>query len=1470
MAEGLCTPSKGRNQDVELLFQKMGEKLGWFQHKDIDTALKSITKSSKKKGSRSRVRSGDGGNKENRGDKGVANKHGDAKNESTKERTKRTKKKACKAGTENSASQESCGGYPLKASKARTDLTREIKKKKKSSKASQSPPECSESKNESNPRLSGGNSENSDVFPEMPSLLEDIGAPLVESTRIHSRESLSLYKLQDSFMSSESCDSSAVHDQSSFNKLEGGLSDGARYFRTDKTLIRIRNSLTANELKKKQLDSSSENYYSVIGESIAEEDKDEYYSVLEESPVGCESVKCKSEHGDKAVTIKESGDEEESKGLLQTQKRMELEDEEESRGLLQTQKRLELCLEPVQGDMGVEPLHGHTGMEPVHGDAGMEPVLQRCHGNSGMRYREVCEPGVGSDESDGSYYEVEDACAQTDLDDRQLDAVGHGVKVIASGSSDEGGNSESDLEDGDAATVIENKLGVTDLCDRLMGLQHESNDDDDDEDDDDDDDDDGGSGGGSSIKRVSEGSEKEDDITGESSPSDSEGKVLTRKHVRHIQDSPGESEGSFYEVVDQCVQTDVNVSQTEDAADVVTPCTQKGAGADGACTSPYFPPSNQVKSQPSLLKNSNSGTPTLAELKSATYEKLRMSVKRFNNTPQGSSGRLMDNVLKKINLFGSNAGHSSFKVSSGKDGKKVEGQENVKPSTDKLDEKLSKNDRTEVKNADDDSRDAKTAEDVVQARKSCTDRHFSDIIMSGQEDSTSSGRDVRKSSSSESFHETHQVSDAENKAVKPAHKDRKAVENIVENLQKMSFGSKVGCKEDNSVRGMPIETPSRRLKLSLRKNRPVKKVSSASSGSTDEHPGRKELYKTGYSSPDYSAESPKGLDDHTGLTSKCGTSKEKCKPTFTVPDSPPQGSALSEQANEDELVSDGETGVPDSQPPLNENRLVLQANEENLFSDEEEAAVPDSPTPEKKDRPTHEKIPHSDERVAGVSDSSSDEFHSIHVPETSKIPTSSRSGTDRKTHPKEKYTVSDSSSEDYENMVKKAKEKKGKRVMEKKSVSRSRNDSLPDRDASPDLDDRYCVTVGNATTWRDSTAAGDSSEEEDVEAFFKKMKSQKKTQKPKLSSESSDSDSMKEFIDDDSIVSSDSEDDVFYLKVDNSKKDKQPPRIPEYLTSDEENDATDEDGDRTYDESSEEEEYQPKTSRKHMTKETTKTPKIVHRKYETPKAQIVSRIPSSAKSSVTSSASRVKICSFLQSLTADLPDHRRHPDASTYVKQFKKYKMELTQRLYKLYNQTVFDQKLPSSLEIGWNNRLLKTAGYCKYIRGHTAKVELSDKVCDSAERVRDTLIHELCHAASWTLNHKNDGHGPYWKYWARKANQTYPDIPIISRCHDYAIATKYTYQCVKCGYSIGRHSKSLDTDRKVCGKCHGRFEVRLSKNSATSSISSTPKTPRTPNRFALFVKEKYGTYKKNKDLKHKDIMQLLSQEFAAKNKLTA
>ncbi|KAJ8980207.1 hypothetical protein NQ317_002220, partial [Molorchus minor] len=182
---------------------------------------------------------------------------------------------------------------------------------------------------------------------------------------------------------------------------------------------------------------------------------------------------------------------------------------------------------------------------------------------------------------------------------------------------------------------------------------------------------------------------------------------------------------------------------------------------------------------------------------------------------------------------------------------------------------------------------------------------------------------------------------------------------------------------------------------------------------------------------------------------------------------------------------------------------------------------------------------------------------------------------------------------------------------------------------------------------------------------------------------------------------------------------------------------------------------------------------------------------------------------------------------------------------YLIYTmKKIFDNALPKDTEFEWNDRL----------RGHVerkARIVLSTKVIDAAYRLRDTLVHELCHAATWIVNCVSDGHGSYWKAWAYKAMKTFPELPPIKRCHDYVINTKYTYRCTGCGYSIGRHSKSLDIERKRCGYCKGKFEILINKINKKGDTKSVPATPkRVATGFALFVKENYGIYK-NDQRKH-------------------
>uniref|UniRef100_I3KN02 Germ cell nuclear acidic peptidase n=1 Tax=Oreochromis niloticus TaxID=8128 RepID=I3KN02_ORENI len=227
---------------------------------------------------------------------------------------------------------------------------------------------------------------------------------------------------------------------------------------------------------------------------------------------------------------------------------------------------------------------------------------------------------------------------------------------------------------------------------------------------------------------------------------------------------------------------------------------------------------------------------------------------------------------------------------------------------------------------------------------------------------------------------------------------------------------------------------------------------------------------------------------------------------------------------------------------------------------------------------------------------------------------------------------------------------------------------------------------------------------------------------------------------------------------------------------------------------------------------------------------------------------------FLQSLT--------NP-SSSYAGSFKQNKEALTSKLYQLYNTTVFESKLPVNMSVTWNKKMRKTAGYCvtgqeKGGGNRYARIELSEKVCDSADRLRDTLIHEMCHAATWLINGVRDGHGNFWKLYARKATLAHPELPMVTRCHSYDIKYKFQYQCTRCKNTIGRHSKSLDTQRFVCALCTGQL------------VLLTPSKPRAPTPFANFVKENYSSVRQElAGQSHAEVMRKLSADFASKTKLS-
>ncbi|XP_055607019.1 uncharacterized protein LOC129754802 [Uranotaenia lowii] len=233
--------------------------------------------------------------------------------------------------------------------------------------------------------------------------------------------------------------------------------------------------------------------------------------------------------------------------------------------------------------------------------------------------------------------------------------------------------------------------------------------------------------------------------------------------------------------------------------------------------------------------------------------------------------------------------------------------------------------------------------------------------------------------------------------------------------------------------------------------------------------------------------------------------------------------------------------------------------------------------------------------------------------------------------------------------------------------------------------------------------------------------------------------------------------------------------------------------------------------------------------------------------------------SFLESLDSKVPISECHKDAIKYRQKYNANKDELMHKLYDIFNERVFKGKL--EVPLSWNKKLTNTAGRCFNLRRNGeryCRIELSDKVITSAERMRSTLIHEMCHAAAWIYDTAN-GHSKSWKNWTHRALAALPMLPPISVCHQYEIEYKYTYQCTLCKAKYNAHTKSKKVENIRCSNCHGKIELFLNKKDKEGSTVATP--VRQAKGFALFVKERYKEFRDKQS--HKDTMKELGLQFA-------
>jgi predicted SprT family Zn-dependent metalloprotease len=231
--------------------------------------------------------------------------------------------------------------------------------------------------------------------------------------------------------------------------------------------------------------------------------------------------------------------------------------------------------------------------------------------------------------------------------------------------------------------------------------------------------------------------------------------------------------------------------------------------------------------------------------------------------------------------------------------------------------------------------------------------------------------------------------------------------------------------------------------------------------------------------------------------------------------------------------------------------------------------------------------------------------------------------------------------------------------------------------------------------------------------------------------------------------------------------------------------------------------------------------------------------------SIVSSEDEIEIQKPLQR-----PQRKASPKAISRAT-FRRIRASLAQTNFEKFDRDAFHDLLLSEVTLSWSNKLRTTAGLTRMRKTtrqgsptkYTAVIELSTKVIDNPFRLSSTLMHEMCHAAAWVVDHvAKPPHGKCFKKWAKHAMSSFPDI-MVTTTHDYEIQYKYAWACTtpKCGVIIRRHSRSVDPFKQVCGRCKGALmEIEVpDERGASCQLEPTPRKKAVPSAYNIFVKEK-------------------------------
>lgn len=148
---------------------------------------------------------------------------------------------------------------------------------------------------------------------------------------------------------------------------------------------------------------------------------------------------------------------------------------------------------------------------------------------------------------------------------------------------------------------------------------------------------------------------------------------------------------------------------------------------------------------------------------------------------------------------------------------------------------------------------------------------------------------------------------------------------------------------------------------------------------------------------------------------------------------------------------------------------------------------------------------------------------------------------------------------------------------------------------------------------------------------------------------------------------------------------------------------------------------------------------------------------------------------------------RPTPKAGRVKNNFLQQRDKLAQSFLRKLDREIADgriSKLTAStggVKVVWNNRFRTTAGQAQLKRvaisdhqtpayHYYAKIELSDKLVNSENRLQNVLTHEFCHVASFVIsNVASPPHGKQFKEWGTKCTRLFGHLGVVvSTTHPY------------------------------------------------------------------------------------------------------